>query len=269
MPQERSERDAYTRGVERIAEDRVSKYVGPDAAIEFEKAKAIEQALAGSPFATPKPLSFDRETGRIEFEFVSDARRLQELIEESDATVAVDRVSGSNRAAGAMLGVLHRNLQLHSAARWPMPQFLEHQLQSTGHVLAPVDNVFLHCDYSPVNVLVRYDGQLVVIDAAANKYFTQRADLRGPRYVDLATYTARLYWPYRVRAFRIKWRKLIRRLRHDFILSYEKAAETPIDRVMLRIFERSVLRSRVEWKTKSALVRLPMIAIGNSMMPTE
>jgi thiamine kinase-like enzyme len=131
------------------------------------------------------------------------------------------------------------------------------------------DDVILHCDYSPVNVLIRNDGKLVVIDAAPNEYFTQRADLRGPRYVDLATYTARLYWPYRLRAYKLKWRKLIWRLRRDFIASYEKATDIPIDLAMLSIFERAVLRSRVEWKTKSALVRLPMIAIGNLMLPGD
>jgi hypothetical protein len=110
---------------------------------------------------------------------------------------------------------------------------------------------------------------LFVIDAASNDYFTQVADLTGPRYVDLATYTAKLYWPYRVRALTFRWRRVVKRLRDDFIRSYEKSAGTVIDRYILRAFERAVLRARVNWKAKSAIVRLPTIAFGLLMMPRD
>src|SRR3954470_17613320 len=100
--------DCYRVGIDRIAEDRVSKFVGPTAQVEFEKARAIESALAGSPFSTPKPLRFDADAGRVEFEFVPDSVRLLEIMEWAYREQDLARVLQLNRSAADMLALLHR-----------------------------------------------------------------------------------------------------------------------------------------------------------------
>ncbi len=267
MFEHQSQRDAFTKGVQRVADDRVSKSVGGSAGIEFEKARAIEAALAGSSFFTPHAIGWDGESGRIEFDFIEGTRRLQDIFE----TAAQDR--GSNEAfawnveAAELLALMHRRLALPQFSRWPIPDRLAGDIK---HAHLPRESdVFLHCDYSPVNLLVNDGGMLFVIDAAPNDYFTQRADLIGPGYVDVATYTARLYWPFRGRALTFKWRGFARQLRNDFVEAYEKAMGRALDRRVLRAFERAVLRARVNWKVDSRVVRFLAISSGSMLLPRD
>jgi len=261
------ERDRYTRGVERIADDRVSKFVGPTAEIEFQKAQAIEAALAGSPFTTPKALRCDAAAGRIEFEYVGDMTSLQDFIEQAYATRKLDDVLRFNRAAAELLALIHGKLTLPSAAFWTPPRFFQIEMQSPTLARPVQDDVLLHCDFSPVNILVKPSGQLVLIDASANQYFTDRADLTGPRLVDIATYTAKLYWPFRMQTFNYKWRRVASRLRAEFLAGYEQASATRVDRKLLQSFERAVVRSFINWKTGSRAIRLPAMAIGLIGLP--
>src|SRR5437763_1789429 len=98
--------DCYRVGIDRIAEDRVSKFVGPTANVEFEKCCAIERALAGSAFSTPKPLRFDAAAGRVEFEYVPDTVRLFEVMERAYRERDLALVLQLNRSAADMLALL-------------------------------------------------------------------------------------------------------------------------------------------------------------------
>jgi hypothetical protein len=119
-----------------------------------------------------------------------------------------------------------------------------------------------------VNILIKPDGRLVLIDASANQYFTDRADLTGPRLVDIATYTTKLYWPFRTKTFNLKWRRVASQLRTDFLAGYEQATGVVVDRELLHSFERAVVRSFVNWKTESRAIRISALALGLMALPT-
>jgi len=263
----RGQRDRFTRGVERISPDRVMKVVGASAELDFQKALAIENALAGSRFTTPKALNCDSHAGRIEFEYVENARSLQEVAEQAYATGALEGLLEANRAAGELLAILHSRLTLPDFQHWPVPSFLASDAELSGRSVFADQEVFLHCDFSPVNVLVKNDGHIVLIDASPNTYFTEHANLMGPRFVDIATYTVKLHWPYRWRTFRLKWRQVIDRLRGEFLDSYAQSSGVVVDRTLLRAFERAAVRSFVNWKTRSPLIRLPAMAVSRWGLP--
>jgi hypothetical protein len=247
--------DCYRVGIDRIAEDRVSKFVGPTADVEFEKACAIERALAGTPFSTPKPLRFDLDAGRVEFEYVPNTRRLLEVMETAHRDRDIAQVRELNRSAADLLAVLHRNLTLPSAVQWTPPERLVRDAKRHGCDLDALSRIYMHCDYSPVNVLVKPGGELVLIDASPNYYFTYRADLIGPRLVAVATYTAKLFWPYRLRSYSPLWRRMAHVLRDEFVARYGRASGIPVDEEALWLFERALVRSFITWKTQVVPVR--------------
>jgi hypothetical protein len=259
--------DRYRVGVDRIAEDRVSKFVGPNAAIEFQKAQAIERALAGSRFSTPKALCYSADTGRVEFEYIPDTRTLLEVMEEAHRHRDFSQTIELNRLAAEMLAVLHRNLTLPSAVRWIPPESLVQDSRRNGLDLDALEQVHMHCDYSPVNILVTPNSELVLIDASPNYYFTHRADLIGPRYVALATYTTKLFWPFRVRTYSYCWRKMAHQLRHDFVHCYAEDTSASIDPKALHLFERASARSFVTWKTRVVPVRWIALLMSRVALP--
>ena len=261
--------DCYRVGIDRIAEDRVSKFVGPTAEVEFNKACAIERALAGSPFSTPKPLRYDVAAGRVEFEYVPDAVRLLELMERAYQERDLAQVLELNRASAEMLALLHRNLTLSSAVRWTPPQSLVEDARRRGRDLNALDEIFMHCDFSPVNVLVKPTSELVLIDASPNYYFTHRADLIGPRHVAIATYTTKLFWPFRIRMYGPAWRRMAHVLRSEFIARYEQAAGVSIDREVLCLFERALVRAFVVWKTPIVPLRWVALSMSRLALPTS
>lgn len=260
--------DCYRVGIDRIAEDRVSKFVGPTAEVEFNKACAIESALAGSPFSTPKPLRFDAETGRVEYEYVPDTIRLLEIMEQSYRERDLAMVLKLNRSAAEMLALLHRNLKLDSAVRWTPPKALVESVRRRGRDLNTLNEVYMHCDFSPVNILVKPTAELVVIDHSPNYYFTHRTDLTGPRYVSLATYTSKLFWPFRIRTYASTRRRMAHVLRSEFIVRYEQTSGEPVDREILCLFERALVRSFVIWKTQAVPVRWVANAMSRIALPS-
>jgi aminoglycoside phosphotransferase (APT) family kinase protein len=157
--------------------------------------------------------------------------------------------------------VLHQRLELPNARPWRAPAFLAQQAQRLGFSWTDADDVFLHCDYSPVNLLVNRDDRMAVIDASPNRYFTDHACLKGHRLVDVASYTAKLSWPYRLRSHTTAWRKMAATLRRRFIDVYERTSGASIDQTLLRMFESAVIRSFVEWKTTSRLLRSAAILV--------
>jgi hypothetical protein len=247
--------DAFRVGIDRIGSDRVSKFVGPTAEVEFKKACAIERALEGSPFSTPKPLGFDAEAGRVEFAFVPDTVRLLDVMEHAYRECDLAQVLQLNRAAAEMAVLLHRNLELDSAVPWTPPDFLVEAASRHHRDLNDLEQFYMHCDFSPVNLLVKPTGELVVIDHSPNFYFTQRTDLTGPRYVSLATYTSKLFWPFRLRTYDLVRRRMAHVLRSEVVARYEPISGETIDREMLCLFERSVVRSFANWKTQVVPVR--------------
>jgi hypothetical protein len=260
--------DCYRVGIDRIAGDRVSKYVGPTADVEFGKSCAIGRALAGSRFSTPKALHYDVATGRVEFEFVPDAVRLLEIMERAYHERDLALVLELNRSAAEMLALFHRNMKLESAVRWTPPDALVKAAHRRGRDLNALDEIYMHCDFSPVNILVKPTGELVLIDASPNYYFTHRADLVGPRYVSVANYTSKLFWPFRIRTYSPSSRAMAHVLRTEFITRYEKASGVSIDREILCLFERAVVRSFVRWKTQLVPVRWVAMAMSCVALPT-
>lgn len=260
-------RDRYTTGVERVGDDRVAKQVGPAAAVEFQKSKLVAEALRGTQFSAPMPLACDPATGRIEFEYISDTVRLFDLMGEAHRTQRINGVLEFNRRAGELLATLHRNLKLPSATQWQPPEFLQRQLSKAAIDWSRQPEVCLHCDFSPVNVLVKPGGELVLIDASPNQYFTERADLRGSPLVDVATYTVKLNWPFRLRTYTRSWRRLGATLRTGFIESYEHAAELTVDRGLLAILERAIVRSIVSRKAGGAAILPPALVLARIALP--
>lgn len=253
-------RDRFTVGIHRSQEGHAVKNFGPQLAAEYEKARAVEAALAQSPFHAPHTLRCDAETGQVEFEFVEDATLLQEHLEQALQKRTFRRVLKLNDAAAQLLGLLHRRLVLANAHHWQPPSFLARRTQRLGLPLAESDDVFLHCDYSAVNLLVDREDRLTVIDPSPNSYFTKHACLKGPRLVDIATYTARLTWPYRLRSYSPGWRRFASALRRRFAHVYGRTTGHSVDLRTLGLFESALARSFVEWKTTSRLVRA--VAIG-------
>jgi Phosphotransferase enzyme family len=262
-------RDGYTRGVDRVAEDRVSKFVGDQAEIEFQKSRAIELALSGTDFITPKTLGCNTATGCIDFEYVPHGARLFDAMLNAYQTGEVETVLAQNRRAAELLATLHRNLKLSAATAWVPPPMLFRELDRCGQHWPRSNDVFLHCDFSPVNILVDHTGGLVVIDASPNGYLTGSANLTGPPLVDLATYTVRLHWPFRARTYRPSWRRLANTLRADFLNQYEQSSGLLLDRPLLGILERNIVRFFVEWKTGWTLTSGPAVAMARLALPAE
>jgi len=248
-------RDRFTVGIERCAEGRAVKYFGGDALAEYDKARAMESAFAGTPFHVPRALRCDEDSGRVEFEFLEGAVLLQEILEQAYDTRRFRRVLKLNDAAARLLGTLHQRLEVPNARPWRPPAFLAQRAERLGYHLAGTDDVFLHCDYSPVNLLVDRDDRMAVIDASPNSYFTDYACLKGHRFVDVAGYTCKLTWPYRLRSHSPAWRKLAATMRRRFVSVYEQTSGRAVDDRLLRIFESAIVRSFVEWKTTSRLLR--------------
>lgn len=260
-------RDQYTTGVERVGDDRVAKQVGPTAAVEFQKSKLVADSLRGTRFSSPMPLTCDLATGRIEFEYISDTVRLFDLMSEAYRTQRFNDVFKYNRGAGELLAALHRNLKLPSAGQWQPPQFLQRQFSRARIDWSRQPEVCLHCDFSPVNILVKSGGELVLIDASPNQYFTERADLAGSPLVDVATYTVKLNWPFRFRTYTHSWRRLGATLRTEFIESYERAAELRVDRGLLAMLERAIVRNIVSRKTGGAVFLPPALLLARIALP--
>jgi aminoglycoside phosphotransferase (APT) family kinase protein len=248
-------RDRYTVGVERCGEDRVAKFFGPDVITEYEKAQAMELALAGTPFLVPRTLGCDVKTGRIDSEYLAETILLQEVVEQAQHRREYRPLMKLNDDAARLLGTLHQRLVLVKARRWQPPVFLVERARRLGCQLDRANDVFLHCDYSPVNLLVGPEGRIAVIDASPNSYFTDYASLTGPPLVDIATYTVKLCWPFRTSAYSPFWRKVAARLRERFVREYERSSGRSVDRELLGAFEYAVLRGFVEWKSQSRLVR--------------
>jgi hypothetical protein len=260
-------RDCYTTGVERVADDRVAKFVGRDVEVEFQKALAIEHALAGTPFSSPKALSFDLSTGLIEFEYIGESISLYAAIAQSYRSRKFDSIVALNRAAGELLAILHRNLKLSSAVPWEPPSRLAEYIKRTSMDRNAEDQVFLHCDFSPVNLLVKPSGHLVLIDSSPNQYFTTRADLIGPPAVDIATYTAKLFWPFRTRTFTFAGRRIAHRLRNDFVDCYEHAFGRPVDRNFLSTLEATVVQGFILRKTDSFALSTAAMWLARMALP--
>ena len=127
----------------------------PDGRSRIPKSLRDRKALAGSPFSTPKPLRFDAEAGRVEFEYVPDTIRLLELMERAYRECDLAHVLELNRSAAEMLALLHRNLKLDSAVRWTPPSALVDIARRRGRDLNTLNEVYMHCDFSPVNIFVK------------------------------------------------------------------------------------------------------------------
>jgi hypothetical protein len=269
MVQAGRKRDGYTTGVDRVADDRVSKFVGDQAEVEFQKAQAVERALSGTGFITPKPLDRNTVTGFIDFEYVPHRGRLFDAMIDAYQTGEFETVLAQNRRAAELLAALHRNLRLSVAIPWAPPSSLLRELDRVGRHWPRANDVFLHCDFSSVNILINHAGDLVVIDASPNQYLTRYANLTGPPLIDLATYTVRLHWPFRARTYRPSWRRLANTLRAEFLNQYEQSSGLAPDRPLLAILERNIVRSFVEWKTGSTITSGPSVAMARLALPTE
>ena len=259
--------DGFRFGVDRIADDRVSKFVGPQAEVEFNKSQAMKTALAGSRFSTPEPLGFDVASGRVEYEYIGGTTRLLDVIKKAHGDRDLMQVLELNRGAAELLAIVHRNLKLTSSVAWEPPPFLLDNLRREGIEWSDLEELPMHCDFSPVNLLVKTTGELVLIDASPNNYFTNRADLFGPRYVGIANYTSKLFWPFRLRTYAPAWRSMARVLRSEFLDTYERVANVTLNRKVLRVFERAVVRSFVLWKTELFLIRQPALMVSRIALP--
>lgn len=253
-------RDCYTTGVTRVGDDRVSKFVGRAAAVEFQKSQFVAEALRDSRFSAPAALCYDEATGCVEFEYIHNTVRLFDLMAAAHDAQQFDIVAKCNAAAGELLATLHRKLHLPSAVAWQPPDSLARAIRRAGYDWSREPQVALHCDFSPVNVLVKPGGELVLIDASPNQYFTDRADLVGSPLIDVATYTVKLNWPFRLRTYSRTWRAMGRKLRSEFIGSYERESATRVDRGLLAVLERGIVRSVVSRKRGAGAI-LPVALI--------
>jgi hypothetical protein len=73
--------------------------------------------------------------------------------------------------------------------------------------------------------------------------------------VSVATYTSKLFWPFRLRTYDLVRRRMAHVLRSEFVARYEQVSNETIDREMLGLFERAVVRSFANWKTQIVPVR--------------
>jgi aminoglycoside phosphotransferase (APT) family kinase protein len=255
-------RDRYTVGIERSSEGRAVKIFGVDAAAEYEKARAMETALCGTGFHVPRALRCDADTGRIEFEYVEGAVLVQEIFEAANGARRFHQALRFNDIAARLLGTLHQRLTVPNSRPWQPPVFLAERAQQEGYSLSGADDVYLHCDYSPVNLLIDPEDELWVIDASPNAYFTDYPCLKGHPLVDVAGYTSKLLWPFRLRTHSRRWRKMATVLRRRFIANYEQSCGRSVDDRLLKIFESAVVRAFVEWKTRSRIVRAAAGAVA-------
>lgn len=264
MAQASRKRDRYISGVEPRGNGLVAKSFGDMAIVEYQKALALEAALAGTRFLVPRAVRCDESSGYIEYEFLPDCVLLMEVIEHAVLSRKYRRVLALNDAAGELLGLVHRRLKVDPVHRWEPPEDLRRQIIEDCDPAASSDDVFLHCDYSPVNLLVTPNLQLAVIDPSPSRGLTGSGfpNLFGHRLVDVANYTAKLFWPYRLRNYTIAGRRLASVLRRRFLAAYERTCGLTVHRDLLRHFEYAATRSFVQWKTKRFLVRWGAMAVA-------
>ena len=266
LPWASKNRDRFTYGVEYTSENHVTKFFTGNIFAEYTKAKAMEVALAGTPFRVPRALCFDYGLNCVEFEYIKDAISLQFVLENAFQTRRLDHVIKFNENAAMLLGTLHIQLSVPNARRWLPPDSLISRATKAGYHLDLIEDVFLHCDFSPMNLLIGPDDQITVIDPSPNSYFTDYACLKGNRLVDIATYTTKLLWPFRLSAYSVEWRKFIKSLREDFVNIYEFSCGRNVDRNLLKFFEDEVLKCFVEWKTKHSVVQWSAEKLGRVVM---
>lgn len=266
LPWTSKNRDRFTHGVEFTGEGRVIKYFERDIFEEYMKAKAVEQALAGTPFEATRALRYNQSLSFVEFEYIKDTISFQALLEKAYRTSQFSLVLKLNDDAAKLLSTLHKQMCMPNARYWVPPGFLVRRASKLGYQLDDLNDVFLHCDFSPMNLLISSDDQVFVIDPSPNSYFTDYACLKGTILVDIATYTTKLLWPFRLSAYSVSWRKFTKTLRENFINIYELTCAQPVDRKLLNLFEDSIIRCFVEWKTKQRLVQWLAVGLGRVAM---
>lgn len=267
LPWASKNRDRYTHGVEFTSKDHVVKYFEEgDVLAEYTKAKAVAKALTNTPFEAAHALRYNQSLNFVEYERIKGSTLFQVLLEKAYQTTQFSRVLELNDAAAELLSTLHKQMYVPNARYWMPNGFLVHRASKLGCKLNELDDVFLHCDFSPVNLLIGADDKIVVIDPSPNSYFTHYACLKGNRLVDIATYTTKLFWPFRLSAYSVRWRNFTKILRENFVSIYEIRCGQTIDRKLLNLFEDAVVRCFVESKTKYRFVQWLAMGVGRVSM---
>lgn len=142
-------------------------------AAEIEKTHAAARlGQSTGLFTVPQILRSNLNEGWIEMERIRGYTPLVKMCLENAPDVG--RVVGQ---AAEALAVIHKHLALDDVWRIPFPP---EWMNAAG------DHLFLHGDYTPLNVgMDRLTGQLVILDWSPTPYLRSNATF-GPRYYDVA-----------------------------------------------------------------------------------
>jgi hypothetical protein len=156
--------------------------VGPPAVLAAEVARSTLAAQLGDAsgaFYVPRILRFDPEAGVAEFERLHGLRTLAEL-----AYHDYPSVENLFFRAGRALGVIHNRFVMPADMRLPLP---------AEWMVNGVQHVFLHGDYTTVNVCLHEPtGQLVILDWSSAPFLNSQATF-GPAYFDLVSFVFSLF----------------------------------------------------------------------------
>ncbi len=177
------EADAHRRehpGVRQVIflDDRIVKRQRPALArIEFEKTtRATRLGRQTGLFDVPGILDYDEPTGSIGFARLHGYRPLMQVLRGSEShDHLIERVAGA-------LAAVHGHMRLPTDLTVP----LHPSLCCDG------TDVFLHGDFSTVNVGLTREGRLLILDWAASDLYGGEATL-GPYLLDLAWFTLGLF----------------------------------------------------------------------------
>lgn len=197
-----AEKDVSTFGVSWVREGAVQKQFPYAAIAEHRKQETIREALHELNVRVPKSHVSPSDSSVLVMEDVGIHKTLNELVGEAPSS---DSVKQFIRDCGSVVAAIHE---------------IPSRRAGSGEVT-------LHGDFSPQNVLVNESG-LWVIDASPNYYSTFDVSAPGTRYVDVATFTLKLIWPFRSSTFRQLLPRL--RLRKMFLASYQDAAAAKVGR---------------------------------------
>jgi tRNA A-37 threonylcarbamoyl transferase component Bud32 len=155
-------------------------------AVEAAKtSRAYEIAKDSGLFSVPKVISFDADTGVLEFE------RLNGLVTLLDLAVRRDRrLHELLGKTGQALGIIHRDLTLSEDMKHELPP---------GWMAATDENVFIHGDFACINVCFHEpSGNLVILDWSAAP-MVGGTPTYGSRYFDILLFVSSVFHgaPYR------------------------------------------------------------------------
>lgn len=161
----------------------IARKTGEPSLLAVESAKSRRARQIGQEsglFYVPKVVSFDAESGVLEFERLQGLITLFELGARRD-----ERVFGLLRKAGRALAVVHENLVLPDEMKYELP---------AEWMARPDENVFIHGDFAGFNLCFNKSSEQLVILDWSTAPLLGRVATYGSRFFDIVWFVIYIFY---------------------------------------------------------------------------